>query len=463
MHRRSRNQCDHRGVTSIPTENDTSLPTPATTVLSKVTDGPTVLPLDAQGCLCDLTPDFCDIGCCCDTLDCDVANLSTVFTACPQKAIPGICIEKWLMFHANVDSSLVTITDSLFCVQTAEKLVSTIEDSPNYPALGHSYHFAPPKQITTTFTRDFYRVDDLILTYFPKTSARGILRQPSPGVASALCTNRNPAKFMRSSAFSCSREVTLESCTTDPTLNAQFYISDLNLIKHPILETDPVTDLLIPVITLSNWTVPTIQNNSCVDVVQGVEFIIGYSEKGELLSAKVYILIRQISTASSEQAPAVGLKPGSPVIGRYYDDVKALTVIGPSQNGACSDPNTRKPVRFGHNSISGCTFTSIVKNCSDLRTKIYDIHRRVTIPELVAMNSGTEPDWTRVIIEECSLSSQESCDTGCLLPHTLFIRVLWAQQGLLELPQKYILGVNTHSDVVSLSVLSLPPSLCPMK
>lgn len=39
------------------------------------------------GCLCDLTPDFCDIGCCCDTVDCGVANLSTVFTGCPQKSV----------------------------------------------------------------------------------------------------------------------------------------------------------------------------------------------------------------------------------------------------------------------------------------------------------------------------------------------------------------------------------------
>uniref|UniRef100_A0A3B3XIE6 Tectonic-1-3 N-terminal domain-containing protein n=1 Tax=Poecilia mexicana TaxID=48701 RepID=A0A3B3XIE6_9TELE len=74
-------------------------------------------------CLCDLTPGFCDIGCCCDTADCDVANLSTVFTGCPKEDVKQVCIEKWLMFRANVDSSLVTVTDTLFCVQAEGKWI----------------------------------------------------------------------------------------------------------------------------------------------------------------------------------------------------------------------------------------------------------------------------------------------------------------------------------------------------
>lgn len=29
-----------------------------------------------------------------------------------------MCIEKWLMFTANVDPTLVNVTDSLFCIRT---------------------------------------------------------------------------------------------------------------------------------------------------------------------------------------------------------------------------------------------------------------------------------------------------------------------------------------------------------
>lgn len=446
--------------TSSPTENGT-----VDTSLAPSTDAPTLPPLVSQGCLCDLTPDFCDIGCCCDTEDCGVANLSTVFSSCPQKAISGVCVEKWLMFRANVDSSLVTVTDSLFCVQTADKSVPITETALNYATLGDSYHFAPsePEQITSTFTRDFYLVDDVILTYFFKTSARGVLRQPSPGEASVLCMNRNPAKFLRSSTSSCSREVTRQSCTTDPALNAQVYVYDLSLIKHPILETDPVTDLLIPVTPSSVWPAPSKENNSCINVVKKVEFVIEYTEQGEILSAKVNIafanvdleqlflqthstrfeLIQSTNPASRQQSPAVGLKPGSPVIGRYYNDVKPLTVIGISQIGECSsDPSTKKPVLFGFNSLRGCTFSSAFQNCSDLRAEIYDALRGVAVPDFVAMNSGTQAAWTRVITEECPVEAEEDCDPGCTLPHTLSVQVLWARQGLLELPQNFILGVK---------------------
>lgn len=41
----------------------------------------------------------------------------------------------------------------------------------------------------------------------------------------------------------------------------------------------------------------------------------------------------------------------------------------------------------------------------------------------------------------CSLS-QETCRSGCILPNSLSIRVLWARQGLLDLPQSYILGAK---------------------
>lgn len=443
-------------TSSMSTENPT---------VTTFTDQTTSQPLVTQGCLCDLTPDFCDIGCCCDNEDCGVANLSTVFTNCPQKTISGVCVEKWLMFRANVDSSLITVTDSLFCVQPAEKSISIKEPGPDYPALGDSYHFAPadPARMTSTFTRDFYRVDDVILTYFSNTSTWGLLSQPSPGAASALCMNWNPAKFLRSSTSSCSREVTRQSCTTDSTLNAHSYVYNLNLIKRPMLETDPVTDLLIPITPSSAWPAPSEQNSSCINVVKRVELVIEYTEQGEILSAKANVvladvdleqlflqthslqfrLVAQTNPGPTPSTPVVGLKLGSPVIGRFYNDVKPLTVIGVTPNGECSsDPSSKKTVLFGYNSMSGCTFTSTSKNCSELRAQIYEVLREVAVPDSVAMNSGAQPDWTRVITEDCPAGSQDSCDSGCSLPHSLSVRVLWARQGLLELPQNYILGVK---------------------
>ncbi|XP_029934062.1 tectonic-3 [Myripristis murdjan] len=446
--------------TTVMTEAPSS-PAAVTEAPSSPTDRPVVLP---DVCLCDLTPDFCDIGCCCDIADCGVADLRTIFTGCPEQAISGVCIEKWLMFKANVDPSLVTVTDSLFCVRPEDNATAPrpLPALRQYPALGDSYHFSPPGSKTSSLhTRDFYRADDVIQTYFSESSVRGLLRQPSPGTATAFCVSRNPAKFLRSVSSSCTRTVTPQSCTTDPSLSARSYFSDLNLIKRPVAETAPVTDLLIPVSPLSEWPAPSEQNNSCVNVVKKVEFIIKYTGRGELMHATVNVVLAdvdpnqmllqehsvkfQLATPSPTQGPipAVGLKVGSPVIGHFDEAVEPLTVLGVSQGGECSsNHNTRPPILFTHNTFTGCTFRSPSQNCSALRLQAYGILQGVSTPDLIAMNSGSEPDWTRVITQKCSVSSQETCQSGCVLPHSLTVHVLWAQLGLRDLPQNYILGAK---------------------
>lgn len=227
------------GTTEEPTLYPT-LDSTLTTQLS-VSETPNPSPTTAQkhsSCLCDLTPDFCDIGCCCDTTDCDVANLATIFTGCPTGDVKGVCIEKWLMFRANVDSSLVTVTDTLFCVQSQVEAPQYLPAPTQYPALGDSYHFSPPADTTIRHSRDFYRVDDVIQTFFSPSSVRGFLRQPSPGSASVSCFSRNPAKFLRSTSLSCTCMVTTQSCTTDPYLSASSYFSGMSLIKVPTADTD---------------------------------------------------------------------------------------------------------------------------------------------------------------------------------------------------------------------------------
>lgn len=454
---------------SMDTENPsmvTESPAVVTESPAEVTGGPpvtTVQPLlSSEDCLCDLTPDFCDIGCCCDTVDCGIANLSTVFTGCPQKAISGVCIEKWLMFRANVNTSLVTVTDSLFCVRPEDKSPQSLPAPQQLPPLGDSYHFSPPAPLTISYSRGFYRVDDVIQTYLSNSPARGFLRQPSPGAASAFCISRNPAKFMRSVSLSCTRMLTPQSCTTDATLNARSYFSDLNLIKTPIVETEQVSDFLIPVTPLSEWPAPSEQNSSCVNVVKNVEIVIGYTGRGEVTYATVNVVLADAdpnqsllqthsvqfklaspSPTQGDPTSAVGLRVGSPVIGRFDGEVKPLTTLWASQSGSCSsDPDSRAPVLFTHNSITGCTFSSPSSNCSELRSQIYGLLQGPTAPDVIAMNFGSQPDWTRVIAQECPVSLEETCESGCVLPNSLAIQVLWARQGLLDLPQKYILGAK---------------------
>ncbi|KAF7659513.1 hypothetical protein LDENG_00296060 [Lucifuga dentata] len=441
--------------TSESTENTTL---PASEAPTTATTSP------PEGCPCNLTPDFCDIGCCCDTDDCGIANLGTIFSGCSEKAISQVCIEKWLMFKANVDPSLIAVTDSLFCVRAEDKAAAPqpVPAVPQYSALGNFDHFSPPGITAVSFhTRDFYRVDDVILTHFSKSSARGLLRQPSPGATSEFCVNRNPAQFMRSASLSCTRTVTLQSCTTGPNLNAHSYYSDLSLIRVPIAETVQVSNYLIPVTPLSDWPAPSELNNFCYNVVKTVEFVIGYTSRGEITSATVNVVLANVTLnqlllqkhsvkfqlaslgPTRGPIPAVGLKVGSPVIGRFNKTLKPLTTLGMSQGGVCSsDPNMRAPVLFTHDIITGCTFRSQSNDCLDLRSQIQGILQGLAIPDLIAMNSGSQPNWTRVITQECPISSQETCQSGCILPHSLSIQVLWARQGLLDLPQSYILGAK---------------------
>ncbi|XP_041829125.1 tectonic-3-like [Melanotaenia boesemani] len=451
-----------------PTEEVTLYPTVGSTVTAtlSVSEAPTTMvteaPMSAQGCLCNLTPDFCDIGCCCDTADCDVANLSTVFTGCPQPVISGVCIEKWLMFRANMNASLLTVTDSMFCVRSEDGGPKSLPRLPQFPTLGDLYYFSPPKNVYITHTRDFYRVDDAIQTFFPTSSVRSVLRQPSPGTASTFCMNRNPAKFLRSTSLSCTQSVTSQSCTTDPNLNAQSYFSDLTLLKIPTAETVISSDFPIPVTPRADWPAPTRLNSSCVDVVKRVEFIIGYTGRGELTYAVINVELAdvdfdqlllqthsvhfQLATPSptpGELTPPVGLKVGSPVIGRADGKVQPLTSLGLSQGGECSSElSSRAQIHFAHNTITGCTFRSPANNCSELRSQIYRVLQGLSAPDVIAMNSGSEPDWTRVILQECPISLEETCETGCILPHSLYIKVLWARQGIIDFPQNYLLGAK---------------------
>ncbi|KAK2820348.1 hypothetical protein Q5P01_023307 [Channa striata] len=447
------------GTTEAPVTVDSRQATNVSEGTAATTLHPVVTP---GACLCDLTPGFCDIGCCCDTVDCNVANLSTVFTGCPQQVVLGVCIEKWLMFRANVNSSLVTVTDSLFCVQSEDKAPQSLPSVLQYPVLGASYHFSPPIPKSSNNERAFYKVDDVIQTYFSGSSVRGLLRQPCPGVTAAFCINRNPAKFLRSESASCARVLTPQSCTTDPNIDATSYFSDLYLIKIPKAETAPVSGFLIPVTPVSDWPAPSQQNKSCNNVVKKVEFVIGYTSRGELAYATVNIVLANVDPnqlllqthsvqfqlaaprpSPGGPSPSVGLRVGSPVVVSVDGGPMTLTTLGVSQIGQCSsDPGRRAPVLFTHNSITGCTFSSPSSTCLDLRSQIYEIFQGLAAPTKIAMNSGSPLNWTRVITQACPIDLKETCDSGCVLPSALSIQVLWARQGLLDFPQNYILGAK---------------------
>ncbi|RXN06482.1 tectonic-3 isoform X3 [Labeo rohita] len=188
-------------------------------------------------------------------------------------------------------------------------------------------------------------VDDIILTYYGRTSMVSTLRQPSPGPTSSACINHNPARFLRSSSLSCSRAVTACSCVDDSSLNALTYYTGFSLLRSPSTQVENMPELVIPISMVSDWPEPRHQNGSCLNVVSKVEYVIKYTSKGEIAEATLNI-------------------------------------------------------------------------------------------ELMNTTADTQLLQKHVVI------FQEACETGCLLPVSLSVQVLWAQRGLSALPQNHILGAK---------------------
>ncbi|XP_062859343.1 tectonic-3-like [Trichomycterus rosablanca] len=449
-----------RGIRSnTSTEAPAPLITALPTVYSRVQT--------TEDCQCDITSDFCDIGCCCDFVDCGTADLSSVFNGCKQETQDGVCIENWLMFRANVDPELVTVTDSLFCVRKGNGSDITAQTpfvAPEGPTSISSPHFSLQEPSSSLAQNsDFYKVDDVILTYYTNTSVVSALRQPSAGSASSSCLDRNPAKFLRSGSFWCSRVVSAQSCRAegDGGLSVFSYFTGFSLLKVPRLSEVNSPNLMIPVVPVVILPGPGEHNGSCLNVVSKVEYVITYTSAGEITEAAIRAeltnarfgtqLLQQHAiqfqlaapSPSLPKSPSGGLLFGTPLIGWFGGESGPLTIQGLSSGGECAAELPRTPILFNHNTMTGCTFRSTIQDCASLRDQIYRVLRGATSPATVAMTAGSEPPRSRVVVQGCpEPSPDEGCETRCLLPVSLSVRILWAQRGTLALPQNHVLGVK---------------------
>ncbi|XP_018582643.2 tectonic-3-like isoform X1 [Scleropages formosus] len=440
------------------------------------TTQPRIIPTDTTAtpagngpdCPCDVTSRFCDIGCCCDVIDCNIADLSSVFTGCETEQRYGVCVESWLMFRGNVDPALITVNESVFCVRpqgdpTEQQVLPVLPVLPYLPKVQDSYSFsAQALQSSSPADRGFYMVDDVILSYYSGLSVIGVLRQPSRGTSTSLCVERNPARFLRSGSLSCSRLLTRQSCLSDPGFSARSYFSELSLLKAPVPQNVSIPGFTITVLPLAEWPEPHLENGSCFNVVSKVEYTVRYTSGGLVTKVTVNVTLTdsdvdvqllqqhavryQLATPSPTPAstPAVGLKLGAPVTGRFNNKIEPLTVQGVPQGGDClNTPHARVPLLFGQNYITGCTFRAIPKNCSELQSQLSGVLQGVSTPDVVAMSAGSRPEWTRVITQDCiSVPTEGLCQSGCVVPVSLSIQILWAKRGRLSLPQNYILGAK---------------------
>lgn len=48
-------------------------------------------------------------------------------------------------------------------------------------------------------------------------------------------------------------------------------------------------------------------------------------------------------------------------------------------------------------------------DCSALRSQIYTIFAGIKPPDVMAMNFGSQPEWTKIITQRCSVSMEVLC------------------------------------------------------
>ncbi|XP_041095431.1 tectonic-3-like [Polyodon spathula] len=447
---------------------------------------------DMPLCTCDITPGVCDLNCCCDITDCDLTDgPESVFTHCTpgSKRLPDWqCFSDSLLFRSNAPSSAEIQTDGQtrrFCVRTDNSRSNYFWTPPVEPSeLVRSPPSFTPRTLSQPSSSKQYKAGDLLLSFFPSSSAVGSFSQPAPSGVNGLCVDANPAGFLLNTTLTCTRLLTPTSCASDPSLRATTYHS-FRILRIPSAESANQTDMQIPVHPVSKWEDPVVDGEFCKNVVMEVSSVFVHTSAGEISNVSVELSLSNVSlsestlrqthrtqfrAASSPSPPPPstplqsGLVWGSPVMGRFNGRAQPISTLSGSVNGLCSG-DSRTPILFRENLLTGCQLSSVFQNCSQFRSELYGILRGVATPQDIAMvrnaRPGEDSDWTRVIQEDCPAPAQavESCVSGCLVPVSLSLRFLWAQRGLLTHPQGQILGAKSSMRCTLLQCSASPVTL----
>ncbi|XP_038599751.1 tectonic-3 [Tachyglossus aculeatus] len=425
-------------------------------------------------CICDLSPDTCDLNCCCDR-DCYLSSPRTVFSFClpgSTRAKSWVCVENSLIFRSNSPfSSRVNLEpDGLgeFCVEVNNSKLNYFQqlqkvNASNIASLSTKYGgpsiISPPP--TQSPSSAFYKAGDPILTYFPRWSLLSMLRQPA-GIG-GLCADGNPAGFLESKNTSCTRifPSVAKSCTKDPALRASSY-NDFTILKVPSGLAD-LQNMQVPIASASQPAPPLLKGNICHNVVSQVIYEIETNgtfgiqkvsvrlvqtnlsgTPGASLQQHFTLLFRPFkqSTAASLALPRSG-NPGyivgMPLLALTGGTRHSVSILQSQGDGSCSE--LRHQVQFGVNVLSGCKLRIEERDCSQVQSKLYTSLQGVPSPDRLAIFGNAEltqkGEWTRVLTRNCG-----TLDKSCSIPVSLEIQVLWAHVGLLSNPQAQVLGAR---------------------
>ncbi|XP_054852112.1 tectonic-1 isoform X2 [Eublepharis macularius] len=376
------------------------------------------------------------------------------------------------------------VNPSVFCLQTINyKAALTfqppeIPTSQNFDRLLQDYggiHFSTETDLTSSAESETWRaVNGAETSRYeyrdPIQTADGFLWLPAP-LFSSQCADSNPAGFLVNQAVKCNRMIQADECTTIPALSMQFYTNSSILAVPKSNRTVKVTIQSTTVQLLeglrtrlasSAVLLPTLQDQTCNNVVLGARYLITFTEAGEIASAAVSLVLATVNMTagfirqsfevrfvqqntqpvilSGNPGYVVGLpikagfgSPGSGIIQSMEEDGQLTMLRSTSTQDCLAVEGIRTPVLFGYNMMSGCQLR-ITKDadCLLLAPALLNVLKGQKFPDSVAAFGNSEPqnrlDWVQIVY---NISQPSSCE----IPVRFEIEVKWTKYGSLVNPQ----------------------------
>ncbi|XP_053135738.1 tectonic-1 isoform X2 [Hemicordylus capensis] len=442
----------------------------------------------AKLCVCDLLVDQCDVNCCCDPV-CTPADFS-LFTACSVPVVTGdsqLCRQQEALYSIDLAAHppqrrlelAEKVNPSIFCIQTANYQAALSFQLPEIPtshnfdrllqesggaALGTQANLVLAVESETQRAIDAnetsrYEFKDPIQTL------DGFLKLPAPLIGSQ-CADSNPAGFLLNQAVKCIRMLHLNDCSAIPALSMGFYTNSSILAVPKSSQTVKIAiqsitrqapgGLLTRLPSTEVLLHPTLQDQSCINVVFEASYFLTFTEAGEITSAAVSFVLGTVNqtTVSMHQNFAISFLQAfrrfhllslnsaftSGVIQSANDDGQLTMMKSTSAQDCLAVEGVRTPVLFGYNMMSGCQLR-VTKDadCSLLAPALLNILKGQNFPDCVASfgNSLPQngPDWVQVYNNVTKPST-------CEIPVSFEVEVKWTKYGSLVNPQAKIVSVT---------------------
>nr|XP_015852241.1 tectonic-1 isoform X1 [Peromyscus maniculatus bairdii] len=459
-------------------------------------------------CVCDLLPAQCDVNCCCDP-DCSTVDFS-VFSACSVSLVTGdgqFCSQKAAVYSMNLTADpphrVFRLTDqinpSAFCVHISNYKSALsfanpeVPDENNFDRLMQAsggFTLSVESDVPSTAPSDApqpTKYEYGVPLQTAGASSGSFLSLPSP-LTSSLCTDENPAAFLVSQAFECSRRVDMEECEGMEALSMAHYSSPA-ILRVPNSTTQVSIKIQSVMYRSLNHTLTRLeghgvlrpslvsagQDRLCSNVVLEVKYSLLYTATGQIREASLSLVLGTFSSTvtllqqkfeihfiqhGGKPVPrsgnpgyrvglplAAGFQPqnGSGIIQTANRHGQFTVLRSAGAQDCLASEGLRDPVLFGYNVQSGCQLrlTGAIP-CGLLAQKIQGLLRGQAFPDYVAAfgNSRAQDvqDWVPVRY----ITHSSNVKGPCQLPVALGIEVKWTKYGSLMNPQARIVNVTAQ-------------------